>query len=63
MYRAQKDPGTVSLEFEITHDQACLDDFYNNMYVPYITLRYGKSAYVEPKERILRNTSTRANCS
>ncbi len=41
-----------SLEFEITHDQACLDDFYNNMYVPYITLRYGKSAYVEPKERV-----------
>jgi hypothetical protein len=41
-----------SLEFEFTHDQRHFDDFYDNMYVPYIELRYGDSAYVTPKKKV-----------
>lgn len=35
-----------SLEFEITHDQERFDDFYDNMYVPYIKARHGNSGYI-----------------
>lgn len=43
-----------SLQPEITHDQEHLDDFYDNMYVPHVTLRFGGSAYVAPRERVQR---------
>lgn len=38
-----------SLEFEITHDQKRFDDFYDSMFVPYIKLRHGGSAYIVPR--------------
>lgn len=44
-----------SLEFEITHDQRHFDDFYDNMYLPHIKLRYGDSALVVPRKRFQEN--------
>ena len=41
-----------SLEYEITTDQARFDDFFDNMYLPYITKRYGDSGHVAPRKRV-----------
>lgn len=36
------------LQFEVTREIQCFDDFYYHMYVPYITGSHGSSAYVMP---------------
>jgi len=41
-----------SLDYEITHDQRHFDDFYHNMYVPYIRERYGSGAYISPQAQV-----------
>ncbi|MDD5405562.1 MAG: hypothetical protein PHE73_01315 [Sulfurovaceae bacterium] len=38
------------LEFEITQEIQQFDDFYHNMYVPYITRAHGSSAYLHSYE-------------
>ncbi len=35
-----------SLQFEVTQDEQHFDDFYHNMYVPYIERAHSKSAYI-----------------
>lgn len=44
-----------SLQFEITRDPQRFDDFYYNMYVPYITKAHGRSAYVNSYELMRKN--------
>ena len=39
-----------SLEVAISHDQRRFDDFYDNMYVPYVRHRFGESAQLAPRE-------------
>lgn len=39
-----------NLQFEVTRDIASFDDFYHNMYVPYIGGAYGRSAFIIPYE-------------
>lgn len=39
-----------SLQFEITQDAQHFDDFYHNMYVPYIMRAHGSSAYINSYE-------------
>jgi len=41
-----------SLDYEISRDRRRLDDFYNNMYLPHLKLRYGDSAYIASKETV-----------
>jgi hypothetical protein len=39
-----------SLRFEVTREPQKFDDFYYNMYVPYITKAHGNSAFIVPYE-------------
>ena len=41
-----------SLEFEVTQDPKQFDDFYHNMYVPYISGAHRSSAYIVPYEQM-----------
>lgn len=41
-----------SLGFEITQDPQQFDDFYQNMYVPYIIKAHGASAFIQPYEKM-----------
>jgi hypothetical protein len=41
-----------SLGFEVAQDPQQFNDFYHNMYVPYITKAHGASAFIVPYERM-----------
>jgi hypothetical protein len=41
-----------SLEFDVTRDPGHFDDFYDNMYLPYIKDRFGDGAGITPRGRL-----------
>ncbi len=42
----------AGLQYRVSKEQACFDDFYHNMYVPYVTKAHGSSVYVTPHDEM-----------